>query len=242
MFHVDLLTPYKETEFHGANYARPPPDLIGEEEQYEVEQVLDERNYGRWRKKQYLVKWKGYPDSDNQWLDAKDMENAQELIAEFYDSNRELRSHIKRALGHLPALYPFLSALPSTSTSKHMSDVAYSSDHTTAVENMDPLPVPPRTTTPDAPASSVRAAVSTPTTFYRVRDEDFPHPDEPTPSELNDSDQENMLLPVIPSTTHTSPPVRAEVLGRTQMSVPFSNNVTERRVNAYYTGMTNVSK
>ena len=57
MFHVDLLTPYREMEFHGANYARPPPDLIGEEEQYEVEQVLDERNHGRWKKKQYLVKW-----------------------------------------------------------------------------------------------------------------------------------------------------------------------------------------
>ena len=49
---------------------------MGEEEQYEVEQVLDEHNHGRWKKKQYLVKWKGYPNSDNQWLDAKDMENA----------------------------------------------------------------------------------------------------------------------------------------------------------------------
>ena len=50
VFHVDLLTPYRETEFHSANYARPPPDLMGEEEQYKVEQVLDERNYGRWKK------------------------------------------------------------------------------------------------------------------------------------------------------------------------------------------------
>ena len=95
VFHVDLLTPYRETEFHGANYAQPPPDLVGEEEQYEVEQVLDERNHGCWKKKQYLVKWKGYPDSDNQWLDAKDMENTQELIAEFHDSNPRLSSHIK---------------------------------------------------------------------------------------------------------------------------------------------------
>ena len=222
MFHVDLLTPYRETEFHGANYTRPPPDLIGEEEQYEVEQVLDERNYGRWKKKQYLVKWKGYPDSDNQWLDAKDMENAQELIAEFHNSHHELCSHIKRALRRYPALYPFLSALPSTSTSEHMSDAAHSSDHTTAIENTDPLPIPPRMTTPDAPTGSIRAVV--PTTFYRVRDEDFPHPDEPTPSELNDSDQENVPPPVIPSTTHTSSPIQAQVLRRTQMSVPFSND------------------
>jgi hypothetical protein len=27
VFHVDLLTPYYETEFHGANYDKPPPDL-----------------------------------------------------------------------------------------------------------------------------------------------------------------------------------------------------------------------
>ena len=210
-------------EFHGPNYARPPPDLIGEEEQYEVEQVLDECNHGRWKKKQYLVKWKGYPDSDNQWLDAKDMENAQELIAEFHDSNHELRSHIRRALGHLPVHHLFLSTLPLPSTSELMSDVAHSPNHTPTVENTDPLPIPPHTTTPDASTSPVRVAVSTPTTFYQVRDEDFPHPDEPTPSELNDSDQENMPPPVIP-TTRTSPPVQARVLGRTQMSVPFSND------------------
>ena len=28
VFHVDLLTPYRETEFHGPNYNRPPPDLV----------------------------------------------------------------------------------------------------------------------------------------------------------------------------------------------------------------------
>ena len=125
MFHVDLLTPYRETEFHGPNYNRPPPDLVGEEEQYEVERVLDERNHGHWKKKQYLVKWKGYPDSDNQWLDAKDMENAQELIAEFHNSNHELRSHIKRALGHLHVLYPPSSTLPPILSSTHMSDASH---------------------------------------------------------------------------------------------------------------------
>ena len=72
VFHVDLLTPYRETEFHSANYAQLPPDLVGEEQQHEVEQILDDCNYGRWKKKQYLVKWKGYPDSDNQCHDTMD--------------------------------------------------------------------------------------------------------------------------------------------------------------------------
>ena len=105
-----------------------------------------------------------------------------------------------------------------------MSDVTHSSDHTTAVENTDPLPIPPCTATPDAPASSVCATVATPTTFYRVRDEDFPHPDEPTPSKLNNSDQENVPPPVVPSNAHAGSPVQAQVLGRTHMSIPFSNN------------------
>ena len=41
VFHVDLLTPYKETVFHSPNYTRPPPDLIDDKEEYEVEQILD---------------------------------------------------------------------------------------------------------------------------------------------------------------------------------------------------------
>ena len=151
------------------------------------------------------------------------MENAQELIAEFHNSNRELCSHIRRALGHLPALYPFLSTLPSTT--EHMSDASHSSNHTTAVEeNMNPLPIPPCTVTPDAPTSSVCAAVSTPTTFYRVRDEDFPHPDKPTPSKLNDSDQENMPPPVIPPAERASSPIRVKPLGRTRASIPFTSD------------------
>ena len=66
IFHVNLLTPYKETAFHGPNYMRPPLDLIDNEEEYEVEQILDLRIQGCNCKVQYLVKWVGYPDSDNQ--------------------------------------------------------------------------------------------------------------------------------------------------------------------------------
>ena len=147
MFHVVLLTSYREMEFHSANYNQPPPDLVGEEEQYKVEQVLDECIYGHWKKKQYLVKQKGYPDSDNQWLDAKDMENAQELIAEFHNLNPEFNSHIKRALKHFASPHPLSSLSPTlTSTSKHMSDAL----HRTSVhrENTDPLPILPHSSTP----------------------------------------------------------------------------------------------
>jgi len=36
-----------------------------------IEKVLQERKVGR--KKQYLVKWLGYPDKFNKWIDEKDL-------------------------------------------------------------------------------------------------------------------------------------------------------------------------
>jgi hypothetical protein len=53
VFHASLLTPYKETEKHGPNFLEPPPDLIDGEEEWEVEEILGDRQYRC--KKQYLV-------------------------------------------------------------------------------------------------------------------------------------------------------------------------------------------
>jgi len=78
---VDLLTSYKETEFHGCNFKRPLPDLIDGEEEYKVERIVDSRCFGRGRQVQYLVKWKGYPESDNQWIKWQDLK-APELIVD----------------------------------------------------------------------------------------------------------------------------------------------------------------
>src|SRR5579863_10670853 len=49
------------------NYSRPPPDLILGEAEYEVEQIRSHRRHGRRKQLQYLLKWKGYPESDNTW-------------------------------------------------------------------------------------------------------------------------------------------------------------------------------
>ena len=74
---------------------RPPPDLIDGEEEYEVEHVLAKRRIRQRHQLQYLVKWKGYPDTDNQWINAQDM-SADEAIAEFECSNSAPREHIRR--------------------------------------------------------------------------------------------------------------------------------------------------
>ena len=79
VFHMDLLTPYHETPLHGQNYARPPPNLVDGAGEYKIEKILDEHCKGWSGKLLYLVKWKGYPDLDNKWVDRKDVHVAEEI-------------------------------------------------------------------------------------------------------------------------------------------------------------------
>ena len=94
VFHIDLLTPYKETPIHGTNYQCPPPELIDGKEEYEVEKIIASRCFGGGRKLQYLVKWKAYPESDNQWVSKDDM-FADNAIREFKSSNPNEEVHIR---------------------------------------------------------------------------------------------------------------------------------------------------
>ncbi len=93
VFHIDLLTPYHKTTLHGPNYSRPPPDLVQDQEEYEVEKILDSRQFGQGWKLQYLVKWKGYPDSDNEWVDKKNV-HVDKAIREFKIQNSTSEAHI----------------------------------------------------------------------------------------------------------------------------------------------------
>jgi hypothetical protein len=86
VFHASLLSPYTETAAHGPNFSRPPPDLIDGEEEYEVEQLVAHRYHGRSKALQYLVKWKGYPASDNTWEPA-DQIHAPDLLKTYYRRN-----------------------------------------------------------------------------------------------------------------------------------------------------------
>ena len=116
VFHADLLTPYHETKFHGPNFTRPPPDLIDGEEEYEVKEILQSQRFGRGCKVQYLVKWKGYPESENQWVNWDNL-HADEVIADFKKKNPKAVSHIK-AGGSEAELN---NSLPSMSNDDHSS-------------------------------------------------------------------------------------------------------------------------
>ena len=83
VFHASLLTPYIETYAHGLNYSQPPPDLINDEEQYKVEQIRNHQNHGHSRMLQYLIKWQGYPESDNTWEPA-DQVYTPDLLWEYH--------------------------------------------------------------------------------------------------------------------------------------------------------------
>jgi hypothetical protein len=117
VFHTDLLTPYRETPTHGANYLRPPPDLVDGVEEYEVEKVLDSCRHGRGRKLQYLIKWIGYPDSDNQWVNWNDAIGAKDAIQEFKRLNSDREVHIKAS--HTHTYYPSASHSSLMSTSSY---------------------------------------------------------------------------------------------------------------------------
>ena len=146
VFHIDLLTPYRETDFHGANYDKPPPDLIDGEEEYEVERIVASRRFGRGRKLQYLVKWKGYPDVENQWVAKADV-FAEGAIREFHNSNSEQGVHIRRAQvsadPHSPSACPLRGQLKSpslksssTSTPESLVVTSNSATSTTSPTNM----------------------------------------------------------------------------------------------------------
>jgi hypothetical protein len=94
VFHIDLLTPYKETIMHGPNFTRPAPELIDGEEEYSVEKILDSRHFGRRQRLQYLVKWEGYPDAENMWVDKDDV-FADDKVREFKASNPDSATHIR---------------------------------------------------------------------------------------------------------------------------------------------------
>ena len=88
VFHNSLISPYHETPAHGPNFTRPPPEIVeGEDEHYEVETVLQSRLTPNKKGIQYLIKWKGYPSSENSWLPASQMKSASTLVKQFHSRN-----------------------------------------------------------------------------------------------------------------------------------------------------------
>ena len=86
VFHAVLLQPYVENEIHGANFPRPPPELLEGEEVYEVESIIKHRR--RSRGYQFLLKWKGYPLTDATWESELAFSDDGNMLAAYKDQHQ----------------------------------------------------------------------------------------------------------------------------------------------------------
>ena len=85
VFPVVKLFPMPPDPFPGRHQARPPdPVIVDDAEHFEIEKILDSRK--RYRQVEYLVKWKGYNDSHNQWIPWYNLD-ADDSIEEFHAAN-----------------------------------------------------------------------------------------------------------------------------------------------------------
>jgi len=95
IFHVSFFKPVARDASRPdqEHNSRPPPDLVHNELEFEMEAVLKSKQL-RGRERDYLVKWKGYHPIKAYWVNESDMEHAQEAIEEFH--NRPVKRQRKR--------------------------------------------------------------------------------------------------------------------------------------------------
>jgi transposase InsO family protein len=77
VFHISLLRDAPPNRFEGREIPPPPPIEVDGEDEYIVEDIVDERT--RDRQKEYFVKWRGYPSSMNTWQSYDSVKDAAAL-------------------------------------------------------------------------------------------------------------------------------------------------------------------
>ena len=96
VFHIEKLKPAGEQDdpfYITANI--PPPEEMDEDKEFYVEKILAYEQYSKG--KQYLVKWEGYPDSENRWIWEWNLENAQDRIRDFWKTDPVQKNPTRRS-------------------------------------------------------------------------------------------------------------------------------------------------
>ncbi|EFA76000.1 hypothetical protein PPL_10579 [Heterostelium album PN500] len=75
------------------------PDIIDNEEEFEIEQIIGDRMFRK--KKQYQIKWLGYPLDKATWQYSKNMDHAKDLIKEYENNKKQqIQSKKKKSTNH----------------------------------------------------------------------------------------------------------------------------------------------
>jgi len=103
IFHIVKLMPAPPDPIKGQRTPPPPPpplpEIVGGEERYEVEEIIDTSMRGR--RLEYLVQWKGYGHKENLWISEGDLD-APDLIVDFHGAHPTAPKHINALMfGHM---------------------------------------------------------------------------------------------------------------------------------------------
>lgn len=82
VFNVSKLLPAVHNRFSSTMPSEPPPELVDESWEYEVEEILDSRKSRG--KLQYFIHWRGYNESERTWEKSEMCANCPELVKAFH--------------------------------------------------------------------------------------------------------------------------------------------------------------
>jgi Chromo (CHRromatin Organisation MOdifier) domain len=89
VFHVSTLEPSVLNTIPNREQPPPPPVIIDGEPEYKISEILNSKLDKRYRcKLQYLVKWLGYENTDEErsWISAMELDHASDIVADFHKS------------------------------------------------------------------------------------------------------------------------------------------------------------
>jgi Chromo (CHRromatin Organisation MOdifier) domain len=94
VFHISLLKQYHRDS---RTILPPPPELIRESLEYDVESVLDHRDRKEGRKtvKEYLIKWKGYNPEHNTWEPEDNVKNCLDMLKRYWEDRNKVHTAYK---------------------------------------------------------------------------------------------------------------------------------------------------
>jgi hypothetical protein len=83
VFHVSLLKLYHPDS---RSNLPPPPELVGEDLEYDVEAILQHRSvkHGRKATTEFLIKWAGYPPEHNTWEPEDNLDNCPDMLKDYW--------------------------------------------------------------------------------------------------------------------------------------------------------------